>query len=374
MRILFTGGGSGGHFFPIIAVARELKGLCEESKVLNAQLFYTGPDEYDRETLAREDIIFQRIAAGKIRRYISIKNISDIFSAAIGVFQALWKIFVIAPDVVFSKGGYGSFPTLFAARLYRIPVVIHDSDAIPGMVTRWSSRFARRIWVAFPSSAKFFPPEKTAVVGNPIRKQIIGGAKDRAKENLSIFSQRPVIFVFGGSQGALPINQMILGNLAESLKDFEIIHQIGKAHYQDILEQVSAILSREERRLYHPFAFLSESQLREVFAASDVVIARSGASNIFEIAAAGKPSILIPLPHSAQDHQRENAYQYAKATGALVIEEENATPHLVHHALLRLFESPDQLRKMAAGALAFARPESAELIAREILELALSNK
>lgn len=373
MRILFTGGGSGGHFFPIIAVAREFRRLAEDNKILDIEFFYIGPNDFGREILLREDIHYVTIPTGKMRRYVSIQNVSDVVKTAVALLTALWQMFVIMPDAIFSKGGYGSFPALFAAWLYRIPVMIHDSDALPGVVTRWSAKFARKIGVAFPSAAKFFSVEKTAVVGNPIRKQLVGGVRERARENFSVFSEKPVVLVLGSSQGAAPINQMILSGLAEFLKDFEIIHQTGLAMFKDITDQAGVILTKEEKQRYHPFGFLSEAEMRDALAAADAVITRASASAIFEIAAVGKASILIPLPHSAQGHQRENAYSYAKATGALVIEEENATPHLVQHTLLRLFESPVRRKAMEEGAKAFARPESAELVAKEILALALSH-
>ncbi|MBI4134838.1 MAG: UDP-N-acetylglucosamine--N-acetylmuramyl-(pentapeptide) pyrophosphoryl-undecaprenol N-acetylglucosamine transferase [Candidatus Sungbacteria bacterium] len=374
MRILLTGGGSGGHFFPLIAVARELRRLAEEDKILDVQLFYLGPNDYGKDFLLREDIVFRHIPTGKVRRYASARNFGDFFLTLWGVVHALWQVFVIMPDVVFSKGGYGSFPALLAARVFFLPVVIHDSDAVPGMVSRWSAKFAQRIGVAFPGALQFFPKEKTAVVGNPIRKQIMGGVKERARENFDIFSQKPVVLVLGSSQGAEPINQMVLDGLSSLVGDFEVIHQCGAARFGDMQEQASVILSKEERRFYHLFGFLDEAQYREALAACDVAVSRASAGSIFEIAASGKPSILIPLPHSAGDHQRENAYAYAKATGALVVEEENATSNLLHHTLLRLFASPDQLAKMAAGAATFARPLAAELVAKEILALALSHQ
>ncbi len=355
MRILLTGGGSGGHFFPLIAVARELRRLAEEDKILDVQLFYLGPNDYGKDFLLREDIVFRHIPTGKVRRYASARNFGDFFLTLWGVVHALWQVFVIMPDVVFSKGGYGSFPALLAARVFFLPVVIHDSDAFPGAL-------------------QFFPKEKTAVVGNPIRKQIMGGVKERARENFDIFSQKPVVLVLGSSQGAEPINQMVLDGLSSLVGDFEVIHQCGAARFGDMQEQASVILSKEERRFYHLFGFLDEAQYREALAACDVAVSRASAGSIFEIAASGKPSILIPLPHSAGDHQRENAYAYAKATGALVVEEENATSNLLHHTLLRLFASPDQLAKMAAGAATFARPLAAELVAKEILALALSHQ
>ncbi|MBI2054542.1 MAG: UDP-N-acetylglucosamine--N-acetylmuramyl-(pentapeptide) pyrophosphoryl-undecaprenol N-acetylglucosamine transferase [Candidatus Sungbacteria bacterium] len=371
MRILFTGGGTGGHFFPIVAIARELHRIAEADRILNVELYYIGPDGFGRDVMLREEIIPDTIPAGKVRRYFSLVNFSDTLKTIWGVLVALWKLFVMMPDLVFSKGGYGSFPVLVVARLYHIPVIIHDSDAVPGLVSKWSAKFAKRIGVAFPGAIEYFPKEKTAVVGNPIRSRILGGIRENSREHLAVFSQKRVLLILGGSQGAEPINQMILSGLSDFVKEYEIIHQTGEKNFADVSQQANIVLSSETKLLYHPFPFLNETQLREALAACDLIIARASAGNIFEIAAAGKPSILIPLPHSAQDHQRANAYEYAKVSAALVVEQNNATPNLILHTLMRIFESPEESKKMTEGAQRFARIDAAEIIAREILNLAL---
>ena len=370
MRILFTGGGTGGHFFPIIAIARELKRIAEDERILGLELYYVGPDDFGREMLNREDILSETLPTGKLRRYFSFLNLVDLAKTFRAVLAAFWKLFRLMPDVVFSKGGFGAFPLLLVSRIYRIPVMIHESDAAPGLVNRWSAKFAKRTGVAFAKAAAYFPPEKTAVVGNPIRKRILGGIRDEAKDRFAIFSQKPVVLVLCGSQGSLAINQMILSGLKEFVNDFEIIHQTGKDNFADISAESTVILSSETKAYYHPYPFLDEMRLKEAYAACDIVIARSG-SNIFEIAAVAKPSILIPLPHAAQDHQRQNAYEYAKVSGAVVIEQNNATPNLVRHTILRIFETPGELLRMQEGAARFARTDAAEIVAREILNLGL---
>lgn len=373
MRILFLGGGTGGHFFPIIAVARELKKIADENRIVDIELIYVGPDDFGKGILAEEDIGLQVLPTGKLRRYLSIQNIVDAFLTISAILKAFWRLFVIMPDVIFSKGGYGAFPMLFVARIYRIPVIIHDSDAIPGRVSRWSGKFAKRVGVAFASAAAYFKKEKTEVVGNPIRKRVLGGNKEIAKENFSILSEKPVLFFIGGSQGAQPINQIILAGLPDFVNDFELIHITGERNFQDVTDEASVILNADTKGGYHVYSFMKEADLRQAYAVADLIVARASASVIFEIAAVGKPSLLIPLPHSASDHQRANAYEYAKISGAMIIEESNATPYLVRHTILRLFENSEELAKMARGAQRFARIDSAEVIAREILAVAQSH-
>ncbi len=371
MRILFTGGGTGGHFFPILAVVRELKRLAEEERILDLELFYMGPDHFGEELLKEEGIISLDITSGKIRRYFSWQNITDIFKIIVGTWQAIWNIFLIMPDVIFSKGGYGALPAVIAAALFRIPLIIHESDATPGKVNQFSARFARRIGIAFSSAADFFPKEKTALVAIPIRKRILGGSREQAKENFDIFSALPVIGFIGASQGAQKLNEAVLGILKELTEEFEILHQAGAKNYEGVKSETSVILETGHKDRYHPFGFLKESEMRDFYQASDLIVSRAGASSIFEIAAWGKPSILVPLENSAQDHQRKNAYEYAATRACNVVEENNLTPHILFAEIKKVLGNPELMRKMSEAAQKFSRIDSAEIIAREILKLGI---
>ncbi|PIR86440.1 UDP-N-acetylglucosamine--N-acetylmuramyl-(pentapeptide) pyrophosphoryl-undecaprenol N-acetylglucosamine transferase, partial [Candidatus Kaiserbacteria bacterium CG10_big_fil_rev_8_21_14_0_10_43_70] len=174
MKIVLTGGGSGGHFYPLIAVAEQIHEVAKERKLLEPKLYYVGPKPFDAEALLAQAIEYKPTPAGKIRRNGgAIRNFFDIFKTSWGIVRATFQLFSLYPDVIFSKGGYAAFPTLFAARLLRIPVIIHESDATPGIVNKWSSSFARWIGIAHPDSAKGFSPkvqDKIALVGNPIRR------------------------------------------------------------------------------------------------------------------------------------------------------------------------------------------------------------
>jgi len=374
VRILFTAGGTGGHVFPIIAVIRELKRIAEEERILDLELFYMGPEDFGQEQLRAEEVLSVPIMAGKIRHYASFKNFTDFFKTIGGIFQAIWNIFLITPDVVFSKGGYGAFPAVIAAVALRIPLIIHESDAVPGKVNRFAGHFAKRIGVAFAGAASFFPEKKVALVGIPIRKRILGGNRDVAGENLQIFSDLPVIGIIGGSQGATRLNDAALGVLKELTEHYEILHQTGPKNFQDVTQEASVILEFGHTERYHAFEFLDEAGLRDFYVASDLIISRSGASSIFEIAAWDKPSILIPIQNSAQDHQRKNAYEYAAADACIVIEEPNLSPHVLFAEIKKVLDNPELLQKMRTAAQKFSRIDAAELIAREILKMGLHQK
>jgi len=372
MRILFTGGGTGGHFFPVIAIARELKRIAEEERILDLELFYMGPDDFGEEILKEEMVIPIKVPAGKIRTYASLANLLDVFKTGLGIIYAIWKMFFIMPDVIFSKGGYGALPAVAASIFWRIPLIIHDSDAVPGRVNIFSARFAARIGIAFANAEDYFPKEKTALVGIPIRKRILGGIREEAKESLNIFSSLPVAAFIGASQGAQKINEAVLAVLKELTDEFEIVHQTGAKNYEEVKGEAGVIFENGgHKERYHPFGFFREAELRDFYHAADLIVSRAGASSIYEIAAWGKPSILIPLRIAAQNHQHKNAYEYASYGACVVIEEANLTPHILLAEIKKLLGDPEKMKKMGEAAQRFARIDAAEVIAREVLKMGL---
>ena len=374
MRILFTGGGTGGHFFPVIAVARELKRIAEEEQILDLELYYMGPDDFGQEMIAAEEVFFFRVGTGKVRRYASVLNFFDVFKTFFGILKGVWKMFLVMPDVVFSKGGYGAVPAVIGAIIFRIPLIIHESDSIPGSVNRFSARFAARIGIAFSSAAQFFPKDRTAIVGIPIRKRILGGNTPQAKEDLSVFSDLPVIGIIGASQGSQKINDAVLGVLKELTEEFEVLHQTGEKNFEEVKGEGFVTLEFGHKERYHPVGFLDEQLMREFYSASDLIISRAGASSIFEIAAWAKPAILVPLLNSAQEHQIKNAYEYASIGAAEIVEEANLTPHILLGEIKRMIQNKDLLRRMGEAAQRFSRIDAAEIIARELLRLGLHEK
>ena len=369
MKIVFTGGGTAGHIFPIIAIVREMKKIHPEKDL---RLFYIGPkDEYSLTLLSQEGVKIKLIFTGKLRRYFSFKNFLDLVKIPVGIFQALFWLFVLAPDLVFSKGGYGSFPTVFAANILRIPIFLHESDSVPGLASKIESKWALEIFTSFEKS-EYFPKEKIICVGNPIRKEILEGDIEEAKKIFKIQGGKPVILILGGSQGAQSINEVISGTLPDILNDFEIVHQTGRKNYQTVKLQSEALIRPEFlKKYYHPFPFLNETQLKHILALADLVVSRAGSGALFEIAACGKPAILIPLPSAAQNHQVKNAYQFAKRGGGEVIEEKNLKPHFFLERLRYYFDRKDILEEMKNNSLSFARPKAAQIIANYLIDYLL---
>lgn len=378
MRILFTGGGTGGHIFPIIAVARQLKKTYKESvkpigpgQETVLEMFFLGSNGFTKNLLEKEGVRVRTILAAKFRRYFSIHNLLDLFKAPIGLLECLWHLYFLMPDVIFSKGGYGSVPVVLIAWLYRIPVLTHESDVLPGLANRLAAKLSRRIAVSFAAAKEHFPEEKTVLVGNPIRSEVIqtcllsdGENKEKARNVFKIISQKPVILILGGSQGAEKINELVLNSLPKLLEKYEIIHQCGEKNYDKINQQIS-----QPPVSYHVYPFLSEEQMSAAYYLSDLIVSRAGAGSISEISACGKPSILIPLPKSASGHQRKNAFNYAKTGATIVLEQLNLTPNLFLNEINKVLDNPELFQKMSSNAKEFSRPEAAQQIAGKIVEM-----
>lgn len=374
MKILFTGGLTGGHFYPIIAVAKEINELAKKEHTLAPQLFFMAPAPYDERALFENNITFLRAPAGRLRRYFSIANFFDMFKTAVGVVRAVFSVFVIYPDVIFSKGGGGSFPALLAGRLWRIPIVIHDSDAEPGRVSMWSGKFADRIAVSYPEAAKYFPKDKAVWTGNPIRKDIMLPIKDGAREYLKLEELVPTILVLGGSQGATALNEAIVDSLPNLLNDFQVIHQTGEAKYNDVIKTASVVLEGHPHiSRYKPFNYLNELALRMCAGAASLVISRAG-STLFEIAAWKLPAIVIPIPEDVSHDQTKNAFSYARSGAAVVMEERNLTPSLLQFEIRRILNDESVVASMSKAAASFAKEDAAEKIAKTIFSIALSHE
>jgi UDP-N-acetylglucosamine--N-acetylmuramyl-(pentapeptide) pyrophosphoryl-undecaprenol N-acetylglucosamine transferase len=376
MKIVFTGGGTAGHIFPIIAIVREIK---KSYKGGDLDFFYIGPkDEFAQNLLLREGIRIKFVLSGKIRRYFSptsfLKNIFDIFfKIPIGFLQSFFWIFILSPDLIFSKGGYGSLPVSFAGWLLLVPIILHESDAEPGLANKIISRLSIEIFVSFPvENTNYFPSNKMVYVGNPIRSELLMGDKEKAKELFNLKFDKPVLLVIGGSQGSERINDIILTILPKLLKNFEVIHQTGIKNIERVKNESRAVLYTKEDSIlleyYHPVGFLDEEMLKHAYKAADLIISRSGSGSIFEISSLGKPSILIPLPESAQNHQVKNAYVYSKFGACIVVEENNLKPNFFLEEIRLLLARKEKIQSMSIAARLFSKELSARIIAEYIIE------
>ncbi|MBP8617708.1 MAG: UDP-N-acetylglucosamine--N-acetylmuramyl-(pentapeptide) pyrophosphoryl-undecaprenol N-acetylglucosamine transferase [Candidatus Pacebacteria bacterium] len=389
LRIVMTGGGTGGHAFPLVAVMRELKREAVMRNI-NLEITYIGPKDFTYDYIQQEGIVTKVVSVGKFRRSLSLSsilnNIVDFFHIIYGLIQAYFYLFFIMPDVVFSKGSYASLPVVFWSIIFFIPTFTHESDSIPGIFNQVLGKFCRQVFISFESSQKYFPKNKTLLVGNPIRQELIVSRnqitpedKLQLKQALKL-STKPLLTVIGGSLGSQHINDIMLDILPMVIDKLEIIHQTGQENYTQVVNEADIVFrmiikSDTYRAYYHPLPFINEKMevgkisLKDVYALSDLVVARAGGGLIFELSACGVPAILIPLPWASRDHQRNNAYEYAKSGACIVIEEKNATPNLLASLILETITDSHKLAEMSYGALNFAKPQAATQIAQKLLSL-----
>ena len=228
MRLVFVGGGTGGHFYPLMAVAEAIR-----ERDQNIELFYMGPDAYNQAALDALAIRLVRVPAGKKRNYFSILNYLDLFKTGFGVATAFFKLLRLYPDAVMSKGGYTSVPVVIAAYLLRIPIVVHESDAVPGRANKLAARFAKTIAIAHPEVAKLFPAGKVVEVGMPIRRAVTNPIPD-PQSVIGVGKDRPVVLVTGGSTGAERLNNFVIAALPRLLQHYNVIHQVGEANMEKV--------------------------------------------------------------------------------------------------------------------------------------------
>ncbi len=379
MKIVFTGGGTGGHFYPLIAIAEAMRDVVLRDRIIPPQLYYLSDAPYDEEALFANNLAFIKVPAGKVRRYFSIRNLFDLFKTGWGILACLLTLLKIYPDVVISKGGYASVPTVIAAWLLRIPIIIHESDVHPGRANVLAAKFATRIGVAFESAAAGFPKEaqgKVAIISTPVRKELMQlPSREEALARLGLDASLPTVLIMGGSSGSLRINETVLDALPSLVSFANVIHQTGKAHF-DTVRATSGVIMEPggNKERYHAYPYLNLESIRHAAAVADVIIARAGTGTITELSLWGVPAILIPIPESVSHDQRTNAYTYAKTGAAVVLEEANLTPNLLASEARRIGSDPSVVAQMGAAARGFTNPHAAAIIAEEALRIALSHE
>ncbi|MBI5469987.1 UDP-N-acetylglucosamine--N-acetylmuramyl-(pentapeptide) pyrophosphoryl-undecaprenol N-acetylglucosamine transferase [Candidatus Kaiserbacteria bacterium] len=371
MKIVLAGGGSGGHFYPLIAIAEAIEDICLEKTLIEPELYYSGPAPFDLAALQEHDITHLPSATGRLHGLHVFANIP-------GIIRAMVQLFRLYPDVIFSTGGFAAFPTLYAARLLNIPVVIYDADAAPGRVSIWSSKFSLWIALAHPDAATKFPEkvrEKIARVGHPIRKEILHPAKEGGYEFLKLDASVPSILFVGGSQGARAINETLLDALPNLVERYNVVHQTGAKNLEEVRGIASVVLKNSPHaQRYRAFGLLNTLATRMAAGTASLIVARAGSGTIFEIASWGIPAILIPIPPDVSHDQTENAFSYARAGAGEVMEQRNLTPHLLIAEIDRIMADNGRRKAMSAAAQTFAKPDAARKIAEILIETAVAHE
>ena len=314
MKILMTGGGTAGHVTPNIALIPRLKKDGYD-------ISYIGTEKgMERDLITNEGIKYYSISAGKLRRYMSIENLTDIAKIGKGFFEASRHIKQIKPDVVFSKGGFVSCPVVWAAWFNGIPTIIHESDLTPGLANKLSIPFAKKVCYAFPETAKYLPKDKSVLAGIPVREKMLRGTKKNGLKMCDFTPDKPIILIMGGSLGSQAINRIIRESLSELLPKYQVCHICGKGSLDENLKNTKG---------YAQFEYI-DKELKDMFAMSDLVISRAGATTLYELLNLAKPNILIPLPKaSSRGDQILNAAFFRKEGYSEVIQESDITKEIL---------------------------------------------
>ena len=362
LRVIISGGGTGGHIFPALAIANAIRKLNPETEFL----FVGAQGKMEMEKVPAAGYKIEGLWISGIKRELTIDNLSFPFKVLSSVSKALRIIREFKPDVAVGVGGYASGPLLYAASLKNIPCLIQEQNSYPGITNKILAKRVQKICVAYDGMEKYFPKEKILLTGNPVRENVLK-IEGKRQEAFSFFRLNPdkkTILVVGGSQGARSINRSILAGLNEIRQaDVQVVWQTGKLFYDEAQNAVSSA-GMENVRV---FDFIS--QMDFAYAAADLIVSRAGASTVSEILLVGKPSVMVPLPTAAEDHQTKNIEAMVRKNAALMVRDADASAQLVATALATL-SNEQLLKSLAANAAAQALPNSAEKIAGEVIALA----
>ena len=370
VKLAITGGGTGGHLSPAVAVIEVLQSLAGRE----LELLYLGSrDGAEARVIPVMGVRYVAISTGKLRRYLSVENLVDLFRVPLGVAQSLVHLARFRPGALLATGGYVSVPPVIAAWCLRRPVLLHEQTGSLGLANRINARFATQVALSVPGSERGLRGTNWVLTGNPIRSVVRDGSRERAARRFQLDLALPTVYVTGGAQGAHAINKLVRGSLPELLERVQLIHQCGdsggtNADYEALLQQAYD-LPADVRGRYVLLRYIGQ-EIGDVYAISDLVVGRAGAGTVNEIAALRKPSILIPLPHAAGDEQRHNARRLAERGAAVVLEEAELTPESFAESVLTLATDRERLDQMsrAAGDSSFDDP--ARHIANLLLRLA----
>lgn len=321
-KIILTGGGTAGHVTPNLALIPALKEADYEIRYIGS---YQG---IERRLIENAGIPYDGISSGKLRRYFDLKNFSDPFRVLKGYGEARRILKRCRPDVIFSKGGFVAVPVVLAAKHFKIPVIIHESDMTPGLANKICIPSAAKVCCNFPETLKYLPEGKSVLTGSPIRADLLKGDRLSGLSYAHLSAEKPILMVIGGSLGSVSVNQAVRGILPRLLETFQIIHICGKGNLDEALIGTPGYVQYE----------YVDAPLKHLFAAADVVISRAGANSICELLALKKPNLLIPLPASAsRGDQILNAASFAKQGFSRVLEEEQITPDSLFEAITQLY-------------------------------------
>jgi UDP-N-acetylglucosamine--N-acetylmuramyl-(pentapeptide) pyrophosphoryl-undecaprenol N-acetylglucosamine transferase len=369
LRLIIAAGGTGGHVLPAVAVLRELR----ERQIRMDALWIGGRDGIEARAAREEGVQFAQIPTGKLRRYLDVRTARDTINIPRGVLAARKLVRSFRPDVVFSTGGFVSVPTVLASR-GRAPVLTHEQTTIIGLANRINLRSADVIAISFQHNLDGLERSgrRVLVTGNPVRSEVLEGDAERGRAQFQFTHELPITLIIGGARGASPVNERIKSMLPRLLEITQVVHQTGPTSAnQDFIDLSTyrASLPHQLARRYAVTEYIG-SELPDVYAMTDLVVSRAGAGTVAELAAVGKPAILIPLPLSGGGEQVSNARALADHGAALMVMQSEATPERLLAEIESLLSDHERRFRMASTAASFAKLDAASRLADALLELA----
>ena len=361
MKIIISGGGTGGHIYPAIAIANELKAIDPATDIL----FVGAEGKMEMEKVPRAGYTIVGLPVVGIKRELTLDNLAFPVKLGRSLLRARQIIRDFQPDAAVGVGGYASGPLLLAASLKGIPTLIQEQNSYAGLTNKVLARWAKRICVAYPGMDAFFPAEKIRLTGNPVRNDI-QFASQQVETGRSLFgleNTRPTLLIIGGSQGARTLNESIEAGLTRFVDaGIQVIWQTGPA----FIERARTAIAATGSSLIKPYDFIYD--MDKAYAVADAVVSRAGALSVSELCLVGRPAILVPFPTAAEDHQTKNAMSLVEHNAALLVNDRNARAELVT-AALDLLKNPAQQQHLSQQIKTLAKPNAARDIAEEVIKL-----
>lgn len=357
VRLMLTGGGTGGHLFPAIATAESLCARLPGSTVL----FVGTKRKMDKTSLAQYGYATCSIHCKGLKGKGLWSLLQALVLLPVSCLEAMYHILRFRPDIVVGVGGYVTGPVVAAARLFGKPTLIHEQNSVPGLANRKLGAFVTRVCLSLPGSEKWFPAEKTVLTGNPVRSAILQLSKKRAVA----LNTPATLLVLGGSLGAHRVNELVSAAFAlglAGLQGVRVIHQTGPADVEEIRARYR---SNNIDATVAPFF----TDMAAIYEEADLLVSRAGATTLAELAVLGKPAVLIPYPYAADNHQEKNGGYYVEGGGALLCVEKDLTAEILGEKLVGLLGDRSQLQKMGEAMRSMAFPEAAGRIVDECLQL-----
>lgn len=363
MRIILTGGGTGGHIYPALALAKQIKEHHKEAEIL-----YIGSGKgLEADIVPKAGFRFEPIEVSGFKRSLSMENIKTIYRFIKSVSLSRRIIRNFRADAVIGTGGYVCGPVVYAAAKLGIPTLIHEQNVIPGLTNKFLSRYVSRVAVSFSGSAPYFPKQKVVVTGNPRATEVAQANAERGRSSLSLPMNKKIVLVVGGSRGARAINEAFLQAIPqlEESTDLHFVYVTGDVHYDKVKSVLEAMEKQPENISVYPFIY----NMPEVLAATHLIINRAGASFLAEITSLGIPSILIPSPYVTNNHQEKNARWLEQHGASVVLLEQELHADSLTGAIRKVMKNPDQLAMMRESAKKLGEPLAAENVYREIVRM-----